>query len=123
MFLTLLIVTFLIAAAVTAIVVRVFQRSIAGILQRIFVAEIAAAWQRYMTFAIYVVGVSGGVRIWELEKYISQKLVLTRDRWVLEVYRTVMQSLQSTVWLLLVFFLVAIIAYGISRLRPSEAAS
>jgi len=35
-------------------------------LQRIFVADIAAAWNRYMSFAIYVVGISGGVRIWEL---------------------------------------------------------
>ena len=131
MFITLLAVTFLIAIAVTTIVGRVFQRSIIGILQRIFVADIAAAWHRYMTFAIYVVGISGGVRIWELEKYISPhgkdfpELVLNRERWVLEVYRTVIQTLQSTAWLLLAFFLLGIIAYGFVRLanRGKEAAA
>jgi hypothetical protein len=131
-FVTLLAVTFLIAAAVTTIVGRVFQRSIVSILQRIFVADIAAAWHRYMSFAIYVVGISGGVRIWELEKYITPhgkdlpELVLNRDRWVLEVYRAVIQTLQSTAWLLLVFFLVAIVAYGIVHLaanRKTEAAA
>jgi len=130
-FVTLLAVTFLIAAAVTTIVGRVFQQSIVGILQRIFVADIAAAWHRYMSFAIYVVGISGGVRIWELEKYITPhgkdlpELVLNRDRWVLEVYRAVIQTLQSTAWLLLVFFLLAIVAYGIVRLtnRGTEAAA
>jgi hypothetical protein len=70
------------------------------------VPEIAAAWQRYMTFAIYVVGISGGVRIWELEKYITARkeeppLVLNMDRWVLELYRTIIETLQSTAWLLL----------------------
>jgi hypothetical protein len=125
-FVTLLAVTFLIAAVVTTIVGRVFQQSIVAILQRIFVAEIAAAWHRYMSFAIYVVGISGGVRIWELEKYITPhgkdlpELVLNRDRWVLEVYRAVIQTLQSTAWLLLVFFLVAIVAYGIVRLAANR---
>jgi hypothetical protein len=120
MFITLLAVTFALALVVTTIVARVFRRSIAGILERIFVAEIAAAWQRYMTFAIYVVGISGGVRIWELEKYITARkeeppLVLNMDRWVLELYRTIIETLQSTAWLLLAFFVVAIIAYGLSR--------
>jgi hypothetical protein len=120
MFITLLAVTFVLALVVTTIVARVFRRSITGILGRIFVPEIAAAWQRYMTFAIYVVGISGGVRIWELEKYITARkeeppLVLNMDRWVLELYRTIIETLQSTAWLLLAFFVVAIIAYGLSR--------
>ena len=122
MFITLLAVTFLIALIVTFIVARVFQRSIGSILERIFGDQISFAWQRYIMFAIYVVGISGGVRIWELEKYINPRgfgeaqLVLNRDRWVLEVYRTIIETLQSTAWLLLVFFVVALIAYGIVRL-------
>lgn len=120
MFITLLGVTFAIALIVTTIVARVFQKSITGILGRIFIPEIAAAWQRYMSFAIYVVGISGGVRIWDLEKYITPRkdepaVILNTDRWVLEVYRTIIETLQATAWLLLVFFVVAIVAYGISR--------
>jgi hypothetical protein len=126
MFITLLAVTFGIAVLVTFIVAKVFQRSITGILQRIFIQEISSAWHRYMTFAIYVVGISGGVRIWELEKYITPhakdlpELVLNRDRWVLEVYRTIIDTLQSTAWLLLAFFVISIVAYGIVHAAKKE---
>ena len=68
-----------------------------------------------------VVGVSGGGRIWALEKYITARtkdaepVILTADRWVLEVYRTLIGTLQSAAWLLLVFFVFALIAYVIVR--------
>ncbi len=117
MFLTLLVVTFVIALLVTFIVASFFRKSLAGILDRLLARELSAAWQRYMTFAIYVVGISGGVRIWELEKYISPRgkdqpqLVLNLERWVLEVYRTVISTLQSVAWLLFAFLVMALIAY------------
>ena len=81
----------------------------------------SSAWQRYIKFAIYVVGISGGVRIWELEKYITPRgkdaepVVLNMDRWTLEVYRTVIETLQSIAWMLLVFFVFALIAYVVMR--------
>ena len=40
---------------------------------------------------------------------------MTRDRWVLEVYRTIIESLQGLAWLLLVFFAVALLAFVIVR--------
>jgi hypothetical protein len=123
MFLALLAVTFLAAAAVAALVAGFFQQPIATILQRIFIPAIAAAWHRYMTYAIYVVGISGGVHVWSLEQYLAKHTVLTRDQWVLEVYRTILQTLQSTAWLLFVFFAVAVIAYGILRRTNREAAA
>lgn len=116
MFIILLAVTFLVAAIVTTIVALLFQRSITAILQRVFPAEIAAAWKRYMTFAIYVVGISGGVRPWALEKFLTSPLALTRDRWVLEIVRTVLQALEGTAWLLFVFFVAAVVAHGIARI-------
>jgi len=66
------------------------------------------------------VGVSSGVRLWDMERYIAgtpgrQALTLTHDRWVLEVYRTILGSLQGVAWLLLAFFLFALIAYVIVR--------
>jgi hypothetical protein len=122
MFLTLLLVTFVISAAVSAIVVITFAKPIDDILRRIISDAISHAWVKYVKFAIYVVGISSGVRIWELEKYInppqirdSQVLALTRDRWVLEVYRTIIESLQGLAWLLLVFFAVALLAFVIVR--------
>ena len=121
MFLTLLFVTFAIAVVVSFGVAALFRRPISTILNRILPPELNAAWHRYITFAIYVVGVSGGVRIWELEKYITPRqqsespIILNSDRWVLEVYRTVIETLQSTAWMLLVVFAVALIAVVIVR--------
>jgi len=117
MFFTLLLVTFAIALAVCAIVVHVFDRSIAAILRRIVLEELSGAWQRYIRFAAYVVGISGGVRIYQLERYITaaphegKPLVLTLERWTLEVYRTVIEALQSLAWMFLVIFVIALLAY------------
>ena len=121
MFITLLAVTFLIALATSLLVVRLFRTPIRTILDREVSAELSGAWHRYLSFAVVVVGVSAGVRIWELEKYITARskdaelIVLNSDRWVLEVYRTLIGTLQSTAWLLLVFFVFAFIAYVIIR--------
>ena len=122
MFITLLAVTFLISALVSGAVAIMFAKPIDSILQRIISDAISQAWVKYIKFAIYVVGISSGVRIWELEKYItppqlkdSQVVQLTGDRWVLEVYRTIIESLQGLAWLLLVFFAVALLAFVIVR--------
>lgn len=121
MFVTLLIVTFLIALAVSFIVARIFDRPLRQILGRLIAEELSVAWHRYIVFAVYVVGVSGGVRIWNLEQYILPRpndqppLVLDANRWTLEVYRTVIGTLQSIAWLLLVFFVFALLAYVIMR--------
>lgn len=120
MFLTLLAVTFLIAAVVSFVAARAFDRPIRTILDRIIRDEISGAWHRYILFALYVVGLSGGVRIYSLEQYIMPRpdqpeLELNTERWVLEVYRTVIETLQSIAWMLLVFFLFALIAYVITR--------
>jgi hypothetical protein len=79
-----------------------------------------------MKFAMIVVAISGGVRIFELERYITPQnfgckeatrvLELSTDRWILELYRTVIGALESIAWMLLVFFVVALIAYVIVRL-------
>lgn len=121
MFLLLLLVTLITAAVVSYIVVLVFRKPLAAILDRIVSEEIGFAWARYLTFAILVVGISGGVRIGELEDYVRQPTehftppVLTGDRWVLEVYRTIIESMQSIAWMLLVFFVFALIAFVIVR--------
>jgi hypothetical protein len=121
MVVSLLIVTFLVAVLVSFIVALLFRNSLRTILNRVLSPELSGAWNRYIMFAIYVVGVSGGVRIWEIEKYITPRvenevpIVLNSDRWLLEIYRTVIATLQSTAWMLLVVFAVALIAVVIVR--------
>jgi len=67
------------------------------------------------------VGISGGVRFWDLEKYIAPAalgtvpMTLNSDRWVLEIYRTVIGTLQSDAWLLLLFFIFALVAFVIVK--------
>jgi len=129
MFVLLLVITFLTAAVVSFIVVSTFTKPIAAILDRIISDEIAAAWLKYIRFAIYVVGISGGVRIRALQRYITPDetgetpVELTAERWVLELYRTVIEALQAIAWMLLVFFIFALIAYVIVKAFESRRTS
>lgn len=121
MFIILLLVTFAIALLVCVIIARFFDKPITAILERIVNEAISSAWQKYIKFAIYVVGISGGVRIWQLEKYITatdpdtQPIILNAERWLLEIYRTIIATLQSVAWMLLVFFLFALIAFVVVK--------
>jgi len=121
MFLYLLLVNFVLSLLTCVALARVFQKPIGTILHRIIAEDIYRVWVRYLTFAIYVVGLSGGVRVWDLERYINPKgdngtvLELTRDRWILEIYRTFIGTLQGVAWMLLVFFIFAMIVYVIVK--------
>ena len=121
MFIILLVVNFAVAFVVCFIISRVFRSPIDKILQRLVAEELYTAWSKYINFAIYVVGISGGVRIWDLEKYITPRtaggtvIELNSDRWVLEIYRTIIDTLQSNAWMLLLFFIFALIAFVIVK--------
>ena len=120
MFASLLAVTFLVALLTSLLVVAIFVRPIATLLARIVSDQLAPIWKRYILFAIVVVGVAGGVRVWDLERYITpdkdgKLLVLTADRWMVEIYKTIIGSLQSSVWLLMIFFVFALLAYVVVR--------
>lgn len=124
MFLLLLLATLLVASGVSAAVMIAFTTPLDAILKRIIADDISTAWLKYLKFAILVVGVSAGVRIYHIEKYITPGRgergatvpELTFERWVLELYRTVIETLQGIAWMLLVFFMFALVAYVIVRL-------
>lgn len=135
MFLVLLALTLGVALLTSWVVVVFFRRPIRQILDRIIGEEIASGWHRFLLFAVYVVGVSSGVQIWKLEQYVhpqsagpnepSRVLPLDGPSLALEVYRTVIQVLQGVAWALLVFFVVALIAFVLVRraeVRPPGAA-
>ena len=123
MFLLLLVVTLLVAAAVAVGVSRAFANPLDAILKRIIADEISSAWLKFMRFAIMVVGISTGVRIHQLEKYITPMrgerepkiMELNFERWILEIYRTVIETLQGIAWMLFAFFVFALIAYVFVR--------
>ncbi|WP_206528062.1 hypothetical protein [Marinitoga sp. 38H-ov] len=80
-----------------------------------------------MIFAIYIMGISSGVRIWELEKYfgyqymgengilLNNAISLTTERWILEIFRTIIEALQGVAIILLIFFIFALIAFVLMR--------
>jgi tellurite resistance protein TehA-like permease len=121
MFIGLLAVTFIIALVVSALIALLFAKPVKRIMTRIVPDEISGAWVRYLTFAIFVVGVGGGVRINQIERYVTPQskdmgvLELTPERWVIEVYSTVIGTLGAIAWMLLVFFVFALVAYVIVR--------
>jgi hypothetical protein len=120
MFLTYLLLTFLLATVIATGVALLFSRPIDKILGRLVSEQLAPIWRRYILFAIYVVGISGGVRVWDVERYINpdkdgKVLVLNADRWIVEIYKTIIGTLQSAAWMLLIFFLFALVAYVVLR--------
>ncbi|MCC5856148.1 MAG: hypothetical protein JJU10_10810 [Idiomarina sp.] len=120
MFFTLLLITFVLSVAVSLGVVTLFKKPLYEIFSRIIQDPISGTWVRYITFATYVVGISGGVRIHALERYVTAYhnldiLELTNERWTIEIYRTIIETLQSIAWMYLVVFVFALIAYVIVR--------
>lgn len=122
MFYSLILVTFALALGISYVVMHLFSSSIYAILARIIQEPIHTAWGKYTFFAGLVVGTSSGIRIYDIEKYISpihydsqsdQPIIiqLTQQRWVLEIYRTMVETLQGLAWMMLVFFMVALLAY------------
>lgn len=129
MFLLLLLVAFCVALATSVIVVWFFRKPTRAIFSRIIGEDIAIAWHKFLLFAFYVVGVSSGVRLWALEKYITPGTiekptpVLDCNRWWFEVFSTIISTLGGLAWALLVFFVIALIAFAIVRKnapRPME---
>lgn len=132
MFFALLLLTLGVAVLTSGIVAFFFRRPIRQILDRIIGDDLASGWHRFLMFAIFVVGVSSGVQIWKLEQYIHPEgpvgpggvtprvLSLDAASMTLEIYRTVIQTLQGIAWALLTFFVVALIAFAITRRKEGK---
>ncbi|MBN1622697.1 MAG: hypothetical protein JW871_08920 [Endomicrobiales bacterium] len=121
MFAGLLLTLLLISIIIAYIVTKIFYKPVSSILKKIIDEDIYTAWVKYIIFAIYVVGIAGGVRVWNLEKYImkTQKYTeiveLSTDKWMLELYGGITGALGSITWMLLVFFLCALVVYVVKN--------
>lgn len=126
-FLLLLVVTLAIAVIVSGLVIFFFRKSVDKIFMRLIGEEIAVAWKKFLIFALFVVGVSSGVSIWKLERFIMPETegvtrpVLTAEFWGLEIYRTIIQTLGGMAWALLIFFLVALVAFVIVKKKEAKS--
>jgi len=131
MIITLLMVMLAIAIVVSLAVVCTFSAPVKGILKALIPGEIHAAWLRYVQFAAGVVGVTKGVNISLLERFVNPPLYggnpagilkLTGERWALEAYRSVIGTLQGIACVLLAFFMAAFIAQVLVRIFESRKA-
>ena len=134
MIVTLFLVSFILAAGLATGVAWLSKDPIEVILHRFLAAHISVALSKYLRFAIIVVGTASGTRVAALEQYIGAEsynkaaitAALTQEAWILELYRTVVATLEGIVWLLLVvafFVLLAILIIrkgNMKQLQPGE---
>lgn len=130
MVILLLVVTFAVSLLVCFITSRLFNHSLDAILNRLIPEDISKSWLRYLNFAIYVVGISSGVRVYQLQQYFTPQFTgekveaavtaLTPERWALEIYSTIIGTLSGIAWMLLVFFVIALVAYVIVRIFEAK---
>lgn len=126
-FLGLLLVTLVMASVVALAVIAFFRKPIDKIFARIIGEDISIAWRKFLTFALFVVGVANGAAPWRLEQFIRTpapdeiRPVLTAEYWGLEVYRTIIETLGGMAWALLLFFVVALIAFVMVRRKEVKA--
>ncbi len=118
----------LIAIIISLVTVKFFSKPVKNILERIIKDPISSTWSKYIQFSGMVVGISSGIRIYEMEKYISPLyqnenniiIELTTERFLLESFRTLIETLQGLAWMLFVFFLIALIAYILVKIAEMK---
>lgn len=126
-FVLLLTTTLVVSLLVSFIVMFFFRKPVDKIFQRVIGEDIATAWRKFLMFALVVVGVSSGVNIWRLERFVepvaegAAKPVLTAEVWGVEVFRSIIQTLGGMAWALLIFFIVALIAFVIVKRGEMKA--
>lgn len=125
-FLLLLIVTLAIAVLVSGLVIFFFSKPVDKILNRIIGEDISVAWRKFLTFALFVVGVSSGVNLYKLEQFVQpaaeamERPVLSPEYWGLEIYRTIIGTLGGMAWALLLFFVVALVAFVLVKKKETK---
>lgn len=127
MFFGLLFSSFLVSVFFALLTVYIFRGSLKKTLTRVVGEGLADSWKKFIQFALFVVGISGGVKPWNMERYLIQpdsgakQLVLTNERWVLEIYMVIIDTLQAMAWMLFVYFIFALITIGIIRIFEMKA--
>lgn len=122
MFYLLIIGNFILVLAVSLLVMKVFSKSVDRILQRIIKDDISLEWSKYIKFSALVVGISSGMPTYSLSQYLPNEnvekfkpLVLTSERMVLEIYQTVIETLQGMAYAYCLFFVIALLAYVVIK--------
>lgn len=130
MFLSLLPVTLGTAILTSILVMLGFRKPIRTILEKIVSETLAPAWTRFMNFVVFVVGVSCGVDVYKIERYVFPQgansqippFTLDLNRWMLEIYSVSISSLKGIAWALMMFFMVTLVVFAVVRVIEAFAA-
>lgn len=104
---------FLAAIVVSGCVVVAFSRPMDAVLQRVLSGEMAMAWSKYVKFAVLVASFSGGLRLNQIAALANPPPPLTINQGLLEIFRTMVGSLEAASWTLLAFFGATLAAYAV----------
>lgn len=108
MFVTLLLANVAASLLVCLAITLVFYLPLARLLKSRFSEEAASVWMKFALFAVFAAGISVGTRIWDIERYADPRATgaISQDLIALEVYKTVIATLQVGALLLFVLLLV-----------------
>jgi hypothetical protein len=129
MFVLLFLASFVLALALSLVIASISRDAIDSILRR-FVADdaVRAGFEKYIRFGIVVAGIVGGTRVRALQEYIAAsswnktalEAALTQEVWVMEMYRTIVGTLEGLVLLLLICILLAFVVPAVIRMLKGE---
>jgi hypothetical protein len=129
MFIALFGASFVLALVLSATIAWLSREALDTILRRFVVDPVVrSGFEKYIRFAIVVVGISSGTRVKPLQEYISAaewnkpalQAALTQEFWTLELYRTVMGTLEGVAGLLLLCIFLALMAPAVLRMLKVE---
>ena len=121
MFSVFLFVPLLVAAIVSFCVVKVFEKPITAILSGVIKDEISQSFVRYVKLATYLVGISRGVRIFQLYEDVRKLTADNQDfdwshiLWMSGIYGTIVGTLQAIVHIYLWLFLLLLLLYFVVK--------
>ncbi|MFC0118501.1 hypothetical protein [Pseudoalteromonas xiamenensis] len=125
MFYALLVAMFSVGLIISFIASRLFRRPIHAVIESIVGEHLSAAWSKFMTFALYVVGISASFNLYFLEQQLMPATEnftppeLTPARLMLELFRSCLDALQGITWVMLMFFCFSLIAFALGKmLKP-----
>jgi hypothetical protein len=83
------------SAAISLLAYLAFRHPLKLLIQKRFGEEASLIWARYILFLVGTMSVVIGTRIWDIERYATDKnnLVISGDLLVLELYRTAIATL------------------------------
>lgn len=113
MFVTLLLANLVASLLVCLATVLIFSFPLAKVLKDRFSEDAAAVWMKFILFTVFVIGISVGTRIWEIERYADPQKggAISQNLLVLEVYKTVIATMQVSAVLLFVLLTVVGLTY------------